>query len=99
MVGQRQVASDLERNLGKLEALCHAAPPSRRKTVSVLFEYEKSLGTTFGSIYGLRPTCYDVFRWASCAVKVRVVRRAKRARGSPRSLQSEKHLLLRSSSF
>ena len=44
-MGQRQVASDLEGNLGKLEALYHATPPSRRKTVSVLLEYEKSLGT------------------------------------------------------
>ena len=43
-IGQRQAAKDMEGNIQKVLVVYYVAPPHRRKTVSQLLEYEKSMG-------------------------------------------------------
>ena len=43
-IGERQVAKDMEGNIEKVLALYHQTPPHRRRTISALLEYEKSMG-------------------------------------------------------
>jgi hypothetical protein len=66
-IGERQIAKDMKGNIEKVLAQYQQTPPHRRRTISALLEYEKSMG-----IHGPHGTLKD----PSAAVGILWIRRS-----------------------